>query len=97
MKLIFSTSWWFLVIFFLGGVLAACAAPQVTQSEMSVSVSADGVREEFQVPAGTTVQEALDLVSLKLNTLDRVEPPGFHGPYRGDRYACYSGRGGILR
>ena len=66
-----------LLMVLLSGIIASCAAPQVTQSEMSITLSADGVSQEFKVPAGTTVQEALDLVSLTMSPLDRVEPPGF--------------------
>ena len=66
----------FLIVLF-SATLVACAAPQVTQSEISITLSADGISQDFKVPSGTTVQEALDLVSLTTSTLDRVEPPGF--------------------
>ncbi|MCK4975442.1 MAG: G5 domain-containing protein, partial [Anaerolineales bacterium] len=44
---------------------------------MGVVVSADEQSVNVQVPAGSTVQQALDKAGLALGTLDRVEPPSY--------------------
>ncbi|MBN2385944.1 MAG: G5 domain-containing protein [Anaerolineales bacterium] len=56
-------------------LLTACAAPRVRQNELAVSVIADGVRQQVSLPAGSTVQDALDTLELGLGQLDRVDPP----------------------
>jgi hypothetical protein len=68
---------------FLRGLLAliwlaaGCASPQVSQSEITVSLTADGKAFQLQVPSGSTVQEALLRASVTLSSLDRVEPPAY--------------------
>jgi hypothetical protein len=42
---------------------------------VTVSVTADGAEQSFQLPAGSTVQQALNRADLELGELDRVEPP----------------------
>lgn len=58
-------------------LLAGCAAPQITQSQITVSLTADGKAFQLQVPAGSTVQEALQRAGVELSSLDRVEPPTY--------------------
>jgi uncharacterized protein YabE (DUF348 family) len=58
----------------LVGILVACTAPQVTQAVISVKIIADGQTVSLSLPAGSTVQQALDIARLSLNTLDRTEP-----------------------
>jgi hypothetical protein len=58
-------------------LLAGCSAPQATQASISVSISADGHTLNVDLPAGSNVQQALDAAHLKLDTLDRVEPPAY--------------------
>ncbi len=54
---------------------AGCSPPQVTASLASVQVTADGHSFQLQMPAGSTVEEALAKAGLALGSLDRVEPP----------------------
>ncbi len=56
-------------------LLAACTAPKATQALVQVEVAADGQTVKLQMPAGSTVQQALDKARLTLNALDRTEPP----------------------
>ncbi len=59
-------------------LLTACGtAPQATQSLIRVSLAADGETIPLQLPAGSTVQQALDRASLTLNALDRTEPAAY--------------------
>ena len=57
--------------------LSACAPPQATQQLIEVNITADGKTFDVQLPAGSTVQQALDRAGLSLNTLDRTEPPAY--------------------
>lgn len=56
--------------------LAGCLAPQVSQSETSitVSVTADGATEQVSLRAGGTVSQALEAAGILLGSLDKVEP-----------------------
>ncbi|MFM8320376.1 MAG: G5 domain-containing protein [Chloroflexota bacterium] len=55
---------------------AGCgAAPQATQGLIQAGLAADGETITLQLPAGSTVQQALDQAGLSLNALDRTEPP----------------------
>jgi hypothetical protein len=58
-------------------LLTACTPPQITQGQITVGLTADGKAFQVQVPAGSTVQDALTRASLTLSTLDRVEPPAY--------------------
>ncbi|MCI0521912.1 MAG: G5 domain-containing protein [Chloroflexi bacterium] len=55
-------------------LLAACAPPQLTQAVIQVSIVADGQIMPVEIPAGSSVQEALQTAALSLGPLDRVEP-----------------------
>ncbi|MFZ6029104.1 MAG: G5 domain-containing protein [Chloroflexota bacterium] len=57
------------------GHLVACNAPQAQQGQVTVNVLADGQLRNVQVAAGSTVQEALAVAKVTVNTLDRSEPP----------------------
>ncbi len=66
------------LVFLLLLTLAACgAAPQATQSLIRVAVDVDGQAIPLQLPAGSTVQQALDRAGVSLNALDRSEPPAY--------------------
>lgn len=64
----------FLLCLALAWLSCACSAPQATQALVTISVTADGQTYTLQLPAGSTVQQALDVTNLKLNELDRTEP-----------------------
>lgn len=57
--------------------MAGCAAPQATQEQIQVAIEVDGEIHRISVPAGSTVQQALDAANLELNSLDRTEPALF--------------------
>ena len=70
---LYHSSFWAYLFSFLFFLLVGCTPPQATQSMMGVVVSADEQSVNVQVPAGSTVQQALDKAGLALGTLDRVE------------------------
>jgi hypothetical protein len=55
--------------------LAACAAPQIAQGRITVTIRADGENLSVEAPAGSTVEEALGAAGILLEPLDRTEPP----------------------
>ena len=75
------------LFFVLLWLSTGCAAPQATQDLISVKILADGQEQTVQLPAGSTVQGALNAANLTLDELDRVEPPV---------YTVLSG-GGVVR
>lgn len=54
--------------------LSACTA-QVQQTNLAVSVTADGVSQPITLPSGSTVQQALNAARISLSSTDRVDPP----------------------
>ena len=58
-------------------LLAACSPPQVSQGQITVGVTADGKSYQLQLPAGSTVQEAMAKAGIVVNSLDRAEPPEY--------------------
>ena len=59
----------------LWAMIAGCASPQATQALIEIKLVADGEHIDLQMPAGSTVQQALDAAGLSQNALDRTEPP----------------------
>lgn len=55
-------------------LLAACS-PQVQQADVTVYVTADGKSQDINLPAGSTVQNALSSAGIILSQTDRVIPP----------------------
>jgi hypothetical protein len=60
-------------IFFL---LAACT-PQVQQADITVSVSENETSQKITLPAGSSVQQALNTAGISLSQTDRVSPPAY--------------------
>ncbi len=59
-------------------LLSACQPPQTEQQPpITVSVSADGATQQVSLPAGSTVQEALEAAGVTLGSLDRLSPPAY--------------------
>ncbi len=56
-------------------LIAACAAPQVTEGLISVGISADGEEAKVDIPAGGTVDSALKAAGIILGPLDKSNPP----------------------
>jgi hypothetical protein len=59
----------------------------VTQAVVSVSVSADGQTATIQLPAGSTVSDALNETDIAISTLDRTNPPDYTVLSDGDTIA----------
>jgi Tol biopolymer transport system component len=55
--------------------LASCVSPRATAGTIDVRVTADGETRALAVPAGSTVQQALELAEVTLGESDRVSPP----------------------
>ena len=68
----------------VGILVAGCAAPQATQEQIQVQIEIDGETLNVNVPAGSTVQQALDAANIELGTLDRTDPALFTVPSKGD-------------
>jgi len=67
----------YLWILLPGLLLAGCAAPQATQEQIQLAIDVAGETHRVSVPAGSTVQQALDAANIELDTLDRTEPALF--------------------
>lgn len=65
-----------LAVIFLAGI-SACAGPQTTAGEITITIEVDGRRQPFSVPSGSTVQQALEYADIDLGELDRITPPGY--------------------
>jgi hypothetical protein len=55
--------------------LVGCIAPQVREGRITVELLVDGEAVQVEVPAGSTVDDALKAGGLILDSLDRTEPP----------------------
>jgi len=66
--------WSLFLLLLLLAFLTACAA-QVQQSDLTVSVTADGNSQTVTLTPGSTVQQALDAAKVSLSSTDRVDPP----------------------
>ena len=56
-------------------LLAGCAAPEVKQGQIMVTLTVDGESNQVQVPAGSTVEDALTAAGIVPGSLDRAVPP----------------------
>ena len=67
----------YLIVLTLGLALAflAACAPQVQPTDVTVNVTADDANYPITLPAGSTVQQALDAAKITLASTDRVDPP----------------------
>ncbi len=57
------------------GLLSACAAPQVQQGDLNVTIIADGVSLTVAVPSGSTADHAFEAAGVVVELNDRSEPP----------------------
>jgi hypothetical protein len=67
----------FLILVFLAVLLVACGRPQATAGSIDIEIEVDGQTQAVAVPAGSTVQQALEVAGITLAALDRVEPPSY--------------------
>ncbi len=58
----------------LAVILTGCRLPQLG-GDVSVTIRADGATQTTEVPAGSTVSQALAAANVVVGNLDRVEPP----------------------
>lgn len=56
-------------------LLVGCRSPQVTGSDITIHIAADGQARNITVPAGSTVTQALQSAGIAMGNLDRVDPP----------------------
>jgi hypothetical protein len=66
-------------------LLAACQPPQIKPADITVQVTADGMTKAVSVPAGSTVQNALDAARISLGQIDQVAPPAYAVLSSGDK------------
>jgi resuscitation-promoting factor RpfB len=66
---------WMLVC--LVSLLAACSGPQVQADNPGVTVNFDQKSQALTLPAGKTVQDALNAAKVTLSQTDRVNPPSY--------------------
>jgi hypothetical protein len=62
---------------FFALVIWGCAATQVTQGLITVSITADNREFQVKIASGSTVQEVLKSAQIMLGEMDRVEPPSY--------------------
>lgn len=76
MKLYHSQFWVTACLWLLlpGLLLTGCAAPQATQEQIQLQIEVDGKTQGVTVPAGSTVQQALDAANIEFGSLDRTDP-----------------------
>ena len=58
-------------------LLVACTPPQATQALIQVNIAVEGENIPIQIPAGSTVEQALASAGVSLGEMDRVEPPDY--------------------
>ena len=66
-----------LVVLVLGWVLVSCTTATPTEGIFPITIQVDGKQLSADIPAGSTVQLALDKAGITLGNLDRVEPPSY--------------------
>lgn len=76
-----------MVVFLAFTFLSACSdlVQPTAQATYTISLTADGGEKMLNVPAGTTVQIAVERAGISLNPLDRMEPPGYTVLSPGDK------------
>jgi hypothetical protein len=58
-------------------LLTGCRSPQVTEEDITISITADGDSRNVKVAAGSTVTQALQSAGLAFSELDRIDPPPY--------------------
>lgn len=64
---------------------AACNSPIRASDPLQVTLHVDGAEKTLTLPAGSTVQSAIQTAGITTSTLDRVEPPPYTVLSNGDR------------
>jgi len=63
------------ILFAFALLLAGCLSPKLKQDEIQITVNADEQSVQYQLPAGSNVEEALNSAGINFAESDRVEPP----------------------
>ena len=58
-------------------ILTACNTSTATEGLVKITIAVDSRQVNTQVPAGATIQSALDSAGITLSNLDRVDPPTY--------------------
>lgn len=58
----------------LGLAMSSCRSPQIGEP-ITIVIQADGIAREVEIPAGSTVSQALQAAGITPGNLDKVEPP----------------------
>jgi hypothetical protein len=66
-----------LLLITLGFSSASCGRPQATAGSIEIQLEIEGEISNLAVPAGSTVQQALENAGVVLGALDRVDPPAY--------------------
>lgn len=66
-----------LVTCFTTLALASCIGPKATAGTIQVEIIVDGNSHALGIPSGSTVKQALEMATIQLGTLDRVDPPSY--------------------
>jgi hypothetical protein len=66
-----------LIALLAAALLVSCRSPQVTGSDITISIAADRQSRTIRMPAGSTVTQALQSAGITVGDLDRVEPPPY--------------------
>ena len=61
-------------ILLFASLLASCRSPQLN-SDITITITADGETSKTSVPPGVTVTQALESAGIELGSLDKTEPP----------------------
>jgi resuscitation-promoting factor RpfB len=56
-------------------LLVGCIAPQIGEGSIAITLTADGETVPVELPAGSTVDDAVKAAGLVLGALDRTDPP----------------------
>jgi resuscitation-promoting factor RpfB len=68
--------WVLIPLFAALAILSACAS-KVQETNLNVTVTADGSSQSLTFPSGSNVQQALDAANVELSPTDRVDPSSF--------------------
>jgi hypothetical protein len=58
-------------------LLVGCRSPQVSGSDITIGIRADGESRNISIPAGSTVTQALQAAGITVGAQDRVDPPPY--------------------
>jgi hypothetical protein len=72
------------VIFWMALILSACELSQAGHADITVTITANGKTQKVNVPAGSTVTQALERAGLTPGDLDKSEPPFYTVLANGD-------------